>query len=397
MAELVYALVLGTNVARLEGSSPSLPTESNKMRKFKSYLPIEAYVIFLPALLFLIGIWIFVQTCTGNCFETFFHGYFSDILIKNNIVYFVIFPFILYFIILLFFHKDFSKPKIWMFARSFTFSFGSLYAVMVLLLLCTQLMFNTIPHDRIVDATLQITNLDRWFFGGYSWAGIQGFFGPAIETIIFNSYFYLVGITFVAIFSLLFLNKNLFRKFVLSYFLAFIIGLPFWFLLPTLGPNMMFRANQLNINIPSNIESAIKEAEISEGSYKVLDHFSDYYYADRNRSVDITSFPSMHSAWGIIITVVMIEAIGGVVAIFFVPWLVFMLLGTVLTMQHYAIDTVFGILVGFLALWIAKIILQKEKKYFKDKYNLFYALDILEGNTKNFANNLKSKIEKFLK
>ncbi len=30
VAELVYALVLGTNAARLEGSSPSLPTRKSK-------------------------------------------------------------------------------------------------------------------------------------------------------------------------------------------------------------------------------------------------------------------------------------------------------------------------------------------------------------------------------
>ena len=30
VAELVYALVLGTNAARLEGSSPSLPTRESK-------------------------------------------------------------------------------------------------------------------------------------------------------------------------------------------------------------------------------------------------------------------------------------------------------------------------------------------------------------------------------
>ncbi len=35
MAELVYALVLGTNAARLEGSSPSLPTRENKLLYFR--------------------------------------------------------------------------------------------------------------------------------------------------------------------------------------------------------------------------------------------------------------------------------------------------------------------------------------------------------------------------
>ena len=35
VAELVYALVLGTSTARFEGSSPSLPTRENELRHFR--------------------------------------------------------------------------------------------------------------------------------------------------------------------------------------------------------------------------------------------------------------------------------------------------------------------------------------------------------------------------
>lgn len=366
------------------------------MRKFIINLPIEAYVIYLPSILFLLGVGVFVSSCQNGCFETFFHGYFTDILFKNNIVYFVIFPLIFYFAILLFWQKGLNGKKLFYFGRSFTFAFGSLYAVIVFLLLLTQLLFNTMNHGKIVRSTLAVSQWDKVFFGNFSWSAIQGFFSPGLEAVIFNSYFAIVIIVFATIFTLLFLNKFLFRKFVLAYFLAFLIGLPFWITLPTLGPNMMFRVNQLGAEIPKEESLAISRAKISQESEKVLNHFSDYYYADKYRSVDITSFPSMHSAWGLIVVFTMIEALGPVVGIFLIPWLIFMLFGTVLTMQHYGIDAVFGIVVGFVALYFAKILLRKEEQYFQDKYQLFYALDLMEQSTKKFAFSIKSKIEKFL-
>lgn len=366
----------------------------NIMRKFIVNLPIEALAIYLPAFLFAVVLAIFVYTCGGSCFETFFHGYFSDVLIKNNFVYFFFLPITLYFLILLSFKRKLSKSDFWKFFRSFLFVFGGIYLIMTLILLLTQMLFNTANPKIVVENSAMFAWADFYLLKDFTWSFFENVIPRSLELFIFNSYFWLTPVSFTTLFILIFRDKFITRKFLLSYFLAFLIGFPFWFNLPVLGPNMMFRANQLKITIPEEMQNSINNTEFSETKKKVLKHFEDYYAFDGYRSIDVSSFPSMHSAWGVIIMLALFEALGIFTLVATLPWLIAMLIGTVLTLQHYFVDTIFGVFVGFFVWFLVGKFLKLEGKYFQDKYELFYSLELLQNTTKNFLERLKNKIEK---
>ena len=359
-------------------------------------LPIEILAVYLPAFLFTVVLAIFLYSCEGSCFETFFHGYFSDVLIKNNFVYFFFLPITLYFIILISFKRKLSKSDFWKFLRSFLFVFGSIYLIMTLILLLTQMLFNTADPKIVALNSINFALADFNLLGDFSWAFFERIIPNSFEKFIFNSYFWLTPVSFTTLFILIFRDKFIARRFLLSYFLAFLIGLPFWFTWPVLGPNMMFRVNQLQTTISNEIKTSISNTEFSETKKEVLKGFEDYYASDNYRSIDVSSFPSMHSAWGIIITFALLETFGVFTLVATIPWLLALLVGTVFTLQHYFVDTIFGVLVGILVWFLVGKFLKLEGKYFKDKYQLFYSLELLENTTKSFLERLKNKIEKIL-
>ncbi len=370
--------------------------QNNEMRKFMINLPIEILAVYLPAFLFAVVLAIFVYSCGGSCFETFFHGYFSDVLIKNNFVYFFFLPITLYFVILISFRRKLSKNDFYKFLRSFLFVFGSIYLIMTLILLLTQMLFNTADPKIVASNSINFAWADFNLLGDFSWEFFEKIIPNSFEKFIFYSYFWLTPVSLITLFILIFRDKFTARRFLLSYFLAFLIGLPFWFNLPVLGPNMMFRVNQLQSTIPNEITNSINKVEFSETKKEVLKGFEDYYASDSYRSIDVSSFPSMHSAWGVIITLALYQTLGAFTLVATLPWLVALLIGTVFTLQHYFVDTIFGVLVGLLVWFLVGKFLKLEGKYFKDKYELFYSLELLENTTKNFLEKLKNKIVKVL-
>ncbi|MCX6757571.1 MAG: phosphatase PAP2 family protein [Candidatus Nomurabacteria bacterium] len=110
----------------------------------------------------------------------------------------------------------------------------------------------------------------------------------------------------------------------------------------------------------------------------------------------MSTFPSMHAAWGIIACVALIE-IWGPLAIIAIPWIIAELIGTMYTLEHYAVDVILGIIIGFFALWITKRLLKFEKQYFVDHYNLFSIFEHLEKHYRNTNQKVKEKIDKISK
>ncbi|WP_460994690.1 phosphatase PAP2 family protein, partial [Staphylococcus aureus] len=68
-----------------------------------------------------------------------------------------------------------------------------------------------------------------------------------------------------------------------------------------------------------------------------FDRMEKYWVDTEGVSMAITTFPSMHAAWGVIVAVIAIELFPPLFLVV-VPWFILELIGAVYTMQHYAVD-----------------------------------------------------------
>ncbi len=359
------------------------------MKRLLRRLPIEVYVLFLPTIIFLISIFVFVFAFAHGNSASLFHGSFVTLFLQSTLRSPVIVPILLYILIcmtVIYFNKRSDRSGLIRSYSSFVFVMGIFVCFSVTMSLATQLMFNTADHSRVIAASAGLAFVDKAIFHSYPWLYLnQHITSNFLEAVIVQSYLILDLIGCILVFITACYKTHLFRKLILSLFIAFIIGIPFWVTIPALSPDDAFRSNILGAKIPDDIKTQMVATHFSAPTLDSLIKTEAYWVDKTGKSLGITSFPSMHAAWGIIITVIGIE-VWAPFAIVLIPWLLLELVGTVFTLQHYAVDTIFGILVGFLALFIVKKLFELEERYFKDEYDIFFALKYIQGQVKYIFN-----------
>ena len=111
------------------------------------------------------------------------------------------------------------------------------------------------------------------------------------------------------------------------------------------------------------------------------------------RFIPISTFPSMHAAWGTVI------AYTGIVLC---PWLGIALVplsilndfGAVYILEHYSVDIFLGIIIALISIFITEMLMRREKKYFYDKFELFSGFNFVSNVVKNlfsWTKNIKVK------
>ena len=342
------------------------------MKRISQHLPVEAYTIFLPTILFLIYISVYTFSCGNVCDMRFWQGNFVSTLLTFTFLSSFFLPILLFSaLVFVLTARTQNKHANMQLMYSFLFLLGTIVTVSVIIDTPTILLFNTVNPLRVATASAILTRTDYMLFGTYPWLALHSFItSKLLETFIFQSYL-VTGFVggFLAVILALCSTRS-FRKFVLAFFFAYMIGIVFWIAIPAISPDAMYRAHILNTPIPQSIQEQLSATHFSPLSKKTMGDIQDRWTDPESQSFAVSTFPSMHAAWGIVIAVIAIE-LWAPLAIVFIPYVFFELVGTVFTLQHYAVDTLFGIMVGFVALWLAERLLQYEEKCFLNRHDIF--------------------------
>lgn len=225
---------------------------------------------------------------------------------------------------------------------------------------------------------------DRYLFGIYPFIWLQNdsSFFRNFDLFILISFQSLAVVMSLTLFILYIGGK---RKFVSWYIMSFVISLiisqPLWYFFPSNSPQNAFLRNVYGKEMKSNIERLVKDYRPTG----IVSTFQDKINDLQKANPPISTMPSMHATWSIIIALVAFKYNKRLLFLFF-PWAIFSIIGTVYLAQHYLIDVIIAFPIAFLALLISYFLIKLENKYYHHP-----AQDELEGK---FKENIRKEFKK---
>lgn len=278
-------------------------------------------------------------------------------------------------------------PALKPFIKSWLFIFFIIAAPSFINSLIVGQVSATEPPALIASVSQTLMNWDYRLFGVYPPFWLQKFSANHfLDTVLLESYRHLGTLLSIIFAGLLLKGRENFRKFFLAFFLAAIIGFPFWYLYPAISPDDMYRKNVLSLPVPPVIESRINNAKaISANLTGFLEEIDQIGRSGRTRTPLVTTNPSMHVAWGIIIAYFG-TALWKPFGLFLWPWSLLNMAGAIYTLQHYAVDIFFGAGLGIAALAGANYLLIFDRKYLRFNPDLFSLLETAQKDLKSFWN-----------
>lgn len=234
-------------------------------------------------------------------------------------------------------------------------TFISLLPIFVLLTFSLFLFFQIVPKNLVANLTIFTDSIEKYFFGNLLSFKLIKLFGNTItEKVIFfcyNSLFLVIGLS---IFTLSISKDRLkFKKLIFCLIIAFILAFPFWVLFPIVSPSSIYFSNNV-----VNQREIPKEINLSQTFNYYNNAYNQSVVGTKENYLAVSSFPSMHVTWGIIAIWFLIEK-KKYLNMLFLSWLIIEIIATIYTMQHYAIDTMFGILFAFLIIKLVDKIFKK--------------------------------------
>jgi hypothetical protein len=359
------------------------------MHSFLRKLPIEATVLLLPCIVYSLCIGIVGALCLSNVLDvctTFIENLGrmpaitrSDLAMITSVTLLLTYLAVRTVILM---RKGALLPEESAGKQmcSFLFVFGIIYACSVAVGLSVCMVFSFADPVRSAWASSLLMRADFLLFRTYPPLALNTLItSNRIGEIIMQAYLLVVPMLSIALILLPFRSTRLFRTFVLSYFLSLFIAFPIWITIPAIQPDSMYRENILNTFIPAEIEQSFQRTPWSKGALAYSKKFNTYWTDPQKTWLSVTNFPSMHAAWGVILAWIIIEAwpLLGVLA---VPWVILELIGTMYSVQHYAVDTGLGILVALLAIFVSKRFLRYEKQFHEDRYDLLLCQRTFESD-----------------
>jgi membrane-associated phospholipid phosphatase len=215
-----------------------------------------------------------------------------------------------------------------------------------------------------------------------------------VDYLLIESYCTLCFFLAVVFLGLLLFNKKDFRKLILAFFIAPFLAMPFWYVLPAVSPDDMYRKNLYSLKSILPIQKQFEETSKGEKLSAFL-NFLEQMDTDKTKKGHplISTNPSMHVAWGEIITYYSI-ILWWPLCFVFMPWLILNIISTVYTMQHYVIDLPCGLICGAIAIIITNSLFKFEKKYYTGTYIPLYFISIIQADVHYLKTKLIAKLLK---
>jgi membrane-associated phospholipid phosphatase len=229
-----------------------------------------------------------------------------------------------------------------------------------------------VREDRVMSSTVRLDGTEKLIFGSVPAVGfITRLSGSIVEQLILYSYWYLYLFFSAAVLITAFLNKWIFRTLLNAFFLSFLIALPIFLLFPATSPDSLYLAKIFNF-VPQPL---FTDDTLSTIYNSFIEAFHEIWISKTNSFFSVSSMPSLHVAWGLIATISVFK-VHRKTGYLFILWFLLNSIGTFYSLQHYALDTVGGFLLGLCALHITNKLLLYEKTYYTGK-NWYYVVDYL--------------------
>lgn len=243
----------------------------------------------------------------------------------------------------------------------------------------------------MIAASQLFMSMDKEIFGFYPQLWIQKFsMSSILDYLLLESYCKLPLFLTIVLMGLLLFHKTYFRKFLIAIFIAPFIAMPLWYALPAVTPNEMYRENMFSLQSITAIQKQYEKAVTSERLKTYLQRLNKSVENPRQKHPLVSTNPSMHVAWGVIITYFAI-ILWWPLGFIFIPWLILNMLATLYTMQHYAVDLPTAFICAALAIIITNGLFKFEKKYHTGKSSSLYFINIIQNDIKFLKSLFKAK------
>ncbi|MBU1177156.1 MAG: phosphatase PAP2 family protein [Patescibacteria group bacterium] len=243
---------------------------------------------------------------------------------------------------------------------------------------------------NFIDSLLM--NMDNKLFGFYPFLGSYyqvDLFFKMIPLLIFGYLFLgsMMGITWVILYFSK--KRELFSEYIVAMTLAVMIALPVWIIYPANSPrhlNNIYNPQRIS-QIYSKVDMDVKEIIANNKlDYRILNFHEDIGIG-RNDVIPISTIPSMHVAWALLILYYLYKLDRRTI-FFTLPWNFLSTVGAIYLGQHYFMDVIIAFPVVIITIWFANILVKMEKKYY---YN-----NRFDEYEKKIKNQIRTDLAKFI-
>ncbi len=265
---------------------------------------------------------------------------FSDWLriLGGSRFYYAVFLFFSYFIFLVIRNRITERSISLLLISFFYVVIPSLIALVSLWLI----LYN-IDEYSVYTATQWILDIEVSMFGflpEYHIQNIPAFF----ERVIVYSYGYLTLIGSLIFIACVILKKDfLLKRFLVSCYFASAVSIPFWFFVPILPPTVYIDHGIANQEV--RLEGVDNTYDYSDFLSGKIQKYNEMWISGDSSFYAVSSFPSLHAALGIIFSFYFVILLPSIRLVTYI-WLVGNTIGTYYLLQHFLLDTVFGVVVG---------------------------------------------------
>jgi len=368
---------------------------TTSLKQKKTY-PIEFYVLLVPALsvsivtFFLISIWPgvpYVESVKSSFALIVYNG--KALSIGCSLVVLFLSTYFLQGIYQIFIQRrDVTQKK-----KELIDSLKSLgfIAVLISLLVFVTgslviLLFSYVSIDRTINATNALISLEYSFFKTFP-AYIMQYYSLSLEEFfifIYNSLYasagIVCGLTFI-------FSKRLFRGFIFTFFLFYIVAFIIWTLFPVLGPGPMLYLHDTHGYIfLKPVENILSHFHPSAFMHDYIYTLGNHLMTEGLRVLPVSTFPSAHAGWALIVAYYGIR-LHKYFAIILIPSLVGIMISTFYLVQHYSLDALFGILISAFCILLIERVLTYDKERMVS-HDLFSILDNINTYSKNVLQSL---------
>lgn len=260
-----------------------------------------------------------------------------------------------------------KTPNAWKKAKNIARAGVKLFAILLLFFLIAGALVQKITHTRDPAKIAQINDFymrsDKAIFGEYLPFWLQSrespqktFFDKATAPIVWAYGYLALAMGLFCLFTL-FLNPKALSRITAAFMLSMAISLPFWFLFPALSPEEAYKKNVLGARLPTDLEDSLTSYSPNEKLAALLAYFEKRGESGRDHYYAVTTMPSMHIAWATIMLYFGFLLLPASL-LFLIPYYLLNMAGTVLLLQHYAVDIFGGIAVAAIAIYFSKKISQ---------------------------------------
>jgi len=232
-------------------------------------------------------------------------------------------------------------------------------------LLILGILYNE-TKNRLIN--LQLLDIDKFLTGNYPFLWLHSFLNPFknfldfLTPVIIPSFLALSVIMGILIFVFYFdRNEKLFKGYIIASFIVLLLAQPLWYLFPANSPvnAFLYNSDRTGLNLVLSQEIKNYHPNLRVGS------FQEEMWENQKNALPISTMPSMHWAWALIIVYYLFKKRGRTV-FFSLPWLFLTLLGSVYLGCHYLIDGVVALFLVVLSILLANFLVKIEKRYYNE-------------------------------